>query len=971
MGTLRKKHSKLTLYVSLFAIFSILISSVSIVFSSPSFAAPTAPSQASCEAAGGEWKNLAPTGGIPKMGCSGANVASQQPLDWQVKSLMYYRAIGKCFQQADRSSITYEKMQSGEWFRDGYVAIGPYFRDSFSDVGDDSVMSCSGDSGKELVKAALSLWGLKARDVLCGAGLTWNEFPNNTARCHDESIGDGNFLANKFWNNEGGANPGTDGYVSGKTANVMTYIKNELYGGATPDLTSAGWYTFYRKVFFQQCVTSQSMNDGSTTKPSGTDNRDVMLKIVSDTGEEQEKWFRVDASMGTNSFKTRIAGYPDFSDVNRTCQQVAAHVNEYANAYIFAITQNPSTVTPDDSSGSGTGAGEEGKTTCAIEGVGWIICPVVSFLASIADNAFTFLADSFLVVDVNTVSTSSGTYTAWTAMRNIANVIFVIAFMFIIFSQLTGQGVANYGIKKLLPRIVIAAILVNISFFVCQLAIDLSNVIGISIRDVFNSAGAAIETPKAIGDESGNWVGIAAAVIAGTGIAWALGLSVLLPFLLAAVVAFIMVFLILVVRQVLVVLLVVLAPVAFVAFLLPNTEQWFTKWRKMFVGLLLVFPLIGLLFGAAGLASTVINATAYSTDNDTSGWIMKIVAAGVIALPLFLLPSLLKGSLSAIPMIGNKLSGMTDKLSKNTRAKAASGYKNSAFGKFRSAKKAERSARVAAGTYTGAGGNFNPRNIASNANRALNTNAGFNKVTGGFGAQRDLAAQGQNRSDQKEAIDMFGGDDTLVAAWASSGGKKSHASYTSLGTAQKAQFDKMVDAGHHRKASSFLASAQYLSENGKGDSSDISQAFSHASAAGADATTIGGAEQAAIAAYRKSGRGDAVSALQTAANMRDPDPTKRVALSQEAAWSQISASAVHREAIKPGTASRAGYESYLNGNAENTRKALVGYDSMEARAQDSAQSAIIAAAQLHQYNATGATPTISGIQDAKTYFGVK
>jgi len=371
-----------------------------------------------------------------------------------------------------------------------------------------------------------------------------------------------------------------------------------------------------------------------------------------------------------------------------------------------------------------------GQSTCAVEQVGWIVCPVISFTATIADSAFSFLSDNFLTVNIGVVATDSATYQVWVIMRNIANLAFVIAFLFIIFSQLTGQGIANYGIKKLLPRIVIAAILVNLSFYICQLAVDLSNVLGYSINQAFKSIGAGISLPNGAvsTDESTNWVGIAAAVLAGGAIAWSLGISVLLPFLLGAVIALVMVFVILVLRQMLIILLVIIAPIAFVAFLLPNTEQWFAKWRKMFTSLLLVFPMIGLLFGAASVASVTLKAATYSTG-DAGGVIGKIVAAGIIALPLFMLPSLLKGSLNSVGNIGAKLNGMSSKLSKGGRSKLA----GSGVMKSLAHQKQTRRAQIGAGIYDGK----NPLSkIRSGVNGRLNRNKAYNIATGNYGTIR-------------------------------------------------------------------------------------------------------------------------------------------------------------------------------------------------------------------------------------------
>ena len=54
-----------------------------------------------------------------------------------------------------------------------------------------------------------------------------------------------------------------------------------------------------------------------------------------------------------------------------------------------------------------------------------------------------------------------------------------------IYSHITSFGISNYGIKKILPRLIIVAILVNISFYICAIAIDLSNIAGQAIQDMF------------------------------------------------------------------------------------------------------------------------------------------------------------------------------------------------------------------------------------------------------------------------------------------------------------------------------------------------------------------------------------------------------------------------------------------------------------------------------------------------------
>lgn len=283
----------------------------------------------------------------------------------------------------------------------------------------------------------------------------------------------------------------------------------------------------------------------------------------------------------------------------------------------------------------------------------------------------------------------------------------------------------------MLPRLIIAAVLVNVSWLICQLAVDVSNILGASLNNLLQDiAGTIEEAAENTGqaDQSGLWGGLVAGIlIAGAG-AWAVGLSVLLPLLIGAVVAICMVLIILSVRQVAIVLLIAIAPIAFVAYILPNTSQWFTKWRKMFVGLLMVYPIIGLLFGGAALASSIIQTSTAGNDNT----VMEIMGAAMLALPLFLLPALLKSSISALGSIGAKISGIGDKATKGAQARAG----NSGVVKSLARQRSMRKAQVGAGIYSGK----NPLNrVRSSMNRGLNKSSAFNALTGNYGTVRGSA----------------------------------------------------------------------------------------------------------------------------------------------------------------------------------------------------------------------------------------
>lgn len=327
--------------------------------------------------------------------------------------------------------------------------------------------------------------------------------------------------------------------------------------------------------------------------------------------------------------------------------------------------------------------GGDGASTCMIDGVGWIVCPVMTFMGGVGDAAYG-LVSNFLDVNSKIMDTSSGTFTAWQAFRDIANAAFVLVFLVVIYSQITNAGIGSYGIKKMLPRLVIGAILVNASFFICQIMVDVTQILGASLSEFLKNipagAGSGAATELSWGDIIPGvltGVGLGLAAVGGVAI---LALSISAPVLIAYLLAILMTVIILIARQAAIVILVVLAPLAFVAYLLPNTEQLFKKWLKMFWSLLLVYPVVALLYGGGALAARII----HNASSEGDFW-LSITALGVSAIPLIMTPALLKGSMSATGALGAKLQGWGNKanagVGRNIREKsrfgeASQGIKN-------------------------------------------------------------------------------------------------------------------------------------------------------------------------------------------------------------------------------------------------------------------------------------------------------
>lgn len=321
------------------------------------------------------------------------------------------------------------------------------------------------------------------------------------------------------------------------------------------------------------------------------------------------------------------------------------------------------------------GDGEEEKNSCGIDGIGWLVCPVMNFVASLNDAAYSAIS-GFLDIKpaiLGDNSNTSGAKQGWNFFRNIANAIFAVIFLWIIFSQISNVGVSNYGIKKILPRLIIGALLVNLSYYICQIFVDLSNILGHTLKDALESGAGGVGT----GSEATGWGSAIAATIVGVGgvVAFA-ALAVGIPTLVAGFFAIMTVFIILVVRQAGIILLVAISPVAFAAWLLPNTEDLFKKWMKMFRGLLLVFPIISLLYGAGKLAGAILISSA-TVDPNNPDETMQLVALAATTMPLIATPFVLQNSLSSLGSIGAKIGRM----SANAHSRFAGNIKGAAKGR--------------------------------------------------------------------------------------------------------------------------------------------------------------------------------------------------------------------------------------------------------------------------------------------------
>ena len=295
----------------------------------------------------------------------------------------------------------------------------------------------------------------------------------------------------------------------------------------------------------------------------------------------------------------------------------------------------------------------------------WMLCPAIADGAATAGGLLGF------ITSLTTVHTSiieqfskqdSSIYKAWSAFRNIANIGFVIMLLVVVFSQVTNIGISNYNIKKILPKLIITAILVNFSYLIMGVLIDLSQIAGNGIGSLIRSVAAdsmdadasarASATISAIAGAvtgvAGAAVGVAGVATGGAAIAGLVGgPAIILPvalFIITSLISVFFGFIMLSIRQAAIIMVVVLAPLMMVLYALPNTAAITKKYLSIVKSLLMLYPMFIFATSAGALASSIIIGT--STD-----LLMMIVGGLLNVLPYFAIPSMTSKSLAGLGAI--------------------------------------------------------------------------------------------------------------------------------------------------------------------------------------------------------------------------------------------------------------------------------------------------------------------------------
>jgi hypothetical protein len=175
----------------------------------------------------------------------------------------------------------------------------------------------------------------------------------------------------------------------------------------------------------------------------------------------------------------------------------------------------------------------------------------------------------------------------WKDFRNLANLGIVIAMIFTAIATIL--RIEKYSWKKMLPKLLIVALLVNFSLIISGIFVDVSNFISISASTKFSN----IDLKTAVVDQTVCPVVLAFFHLKNGG-GWPLLRASALGLVLSGILLFTFIGLTFYVfsRIVTIIICLITSPLAFLSFALPGGEKIWDFWRQRFQQAIVVLPIL-------------------------------------------------------------------------------------------------------------------------------------------------------------------------------------------------------------------------------------------------------------------------------------------------------------------------------------------------------------------------------------------
>lgn len=560
----------------------------------------------------------------------------------------------------------------GSWLANGNVSTGSAFNEYAGIHTDSGDLDCNDDDGYTWITKAINLWGYDTPEKFLGAIA---QQCNN--KCLELQSGDSKYHVKD-----------SDGVKAAVKA-ILTKPGAYYAGGNLGGLSDSEKYYDALRNFSVQC--SATFSDSPV---SSGNNDKVTAQVTGVNGSSMATgYWHYDPSKNQVAVGSAL-GIGSYA----TCNKLAEMVTNTALITAFMGYANTNGV-PDGAAapeaGASSGSGGSADQCLDWSPLSWLMCPIIG-LADGLYNLFVSFIKDILNINISDYEGNEGLKASWAVMRNVASSALVLVALMMVAGQVFNfEFMSAYTVKKILPRLVIAAIGIQLSWFIFTTVIVVMNAIGVGIYSLmllpFQAAmgpnATEISTIYASQSNGGQiFSGVITATAGVAAFAGAGGLAGVTAVAIAGAFAICAALVTLILRKVLIIGLLVLAPLALVAWVLPGTQKFWTSWWNLFIKLLLMFPLIMVLIASGKIAASIIG----QQDNAIS----PIIALVVYFLPLFLIPTTFKFAGGIFATTSAKISGMSGKwgqgLAKPWQERAQLNKDNSRWALSRKSRMADR-----------------------------------------------------------------------------------------------------------------------------------------------------------------------------------------------------------------------------------------------------------------------------------------
>ncbi|MBI2798407.1 hypothetical protein HYX70_03905 [Candidatus Saccharibacteria bacterium] len=251
-------------------------------------------------------------------------------------------------------------------------------------------------------------------------------------------------------------------------------------------------------------------------------------------------------------------------------------------------------------------SGDECNNRDQAGALSFVLCPLLKSITESVDKIVGpgGQLQNLLKVEPLAFPGSSGGINLQASTQNIvylADGLYVLLFIVLLFANAFAIGIDNYTVKKTLPRLIAAVVLTQFAYIISALMIDAGNILGSLLPNLISSVGG-IDFTTAINNLLGtgsqpNLNGLLSSLGA---------FFLVLVAAIAILVVLIIAMVYMIFRNLFIYILVIAAPIAFAAMVLPGTQKYFKLWGANFIKLILMFPIITSILAVASVLSAAL-----------------------------------------------------------------------------------------------------------------------------------------------------------------------------------------------------------------------------------------------------------------------------------------------------------------------------------------------------------------------------